>query len=381
MGALYVHIPFCEHKCVYCDFYSIAPDEEKTDGVELQAAFTESVLREISLRRPHEPLAEPFDTIFFGGGTPSLLERDQAGSILDALYASFPVEEDAECTLEANPGTVSKEKLAIFRAMGFNRISLGVQSFHEDELRFLTRIHSVEQAEKSVREARDAGFEDLNIDLIFGLPGQTVEKWNHTLTRAIGLAPDHISCYSLTVETNTPLARMVSTGSVRMLDRTTDAQLYERTIEQLESHGFVQYEVSNFSRPGRHSRHNLNYWSHGDYLGFGPSAHSFVGGLRSWNIANLSTYTQQLTKGERPIDGEEMLTEEQLRTERIFLGLRSSGIDLERYEEQFGVSFLEERHEKLEPLLRDGLAHVQGSFLSLSRRGYMICDEICALLT
>ena len=380
MAGLYFHIPFCEHKCVYCDFYSIAPSEEKMDERSLISVFTDRIIREIGLRAGSAEHRGEFTSVFFGGGTPSLLEPEHMHSIMESLRKAFRIAEDAEVTLEANPGTVSKERLQAFRRMRFNRISFGVQSFQEQELAFLTRIHSARQAEQSILDAREAGFGNLSLDLMFGLPGQTLEGWMDTLQHALALEPEHLSCYSLTVEPNTPLARMVGTGRVSMLDRNVDADLYERTIELLASHGYVQYEVSNFSRPGFQCRHNLNYWTHGEYLGFGPSAHSYESGVRWWNIANLSTYLDRLAAGTLPVDGEERLTKDQLRLEQIFLGLRGPGLDLSRYEQQFGRSFLEEQRGTVDALLREGHAAISGSTLALTRRGYMICDEICASL-
>jgi len=380
MTGLYLHIPFCEHKCIYCDFYSIAPDEDRSDGGALQEMFTERLLTEIRLRKQETGPVGMVSTVFFGGGTPSLLTEREAMSILEALHAAYDIAPDAEVTLEANPGTVSLSRLRAFRSMGFNRVSFGVQSFQEEELRFLTRIHTAGQAEKSVREAREAGFDNLSIDLMFSLPGQTPEKWIDNLGRAMRLNPDHLSCYSLTVEQNTPLARMVSSGQVQTLDCQTDADLYERTIDLLGENGYEQYEVSNFAKAGRRSRHNLNYWKHGEYIGFGPSAHSYRGGRRWWNIANLSTYTAMLGKQDLPVAGSEQLTTGQMMTELVFLGLRSDGVDLEQYRRRFGTSFLDDRHDAIQPLLLDGLANVRGTVLALTRRGYMVCDEICAAL-
>ena len=216
---------------------------------------------------------------------------------------------------------------------------------------------------------------------MFGLPNQTLDGWRDSVRRAIALEPEHLSCYSLTVEPNTPLARMVKDGRVAMLERNGDADLYEWTIDFLAGHGYLQYEVSNFCRDGRTSRHNLNYWTHGEYLGFGPSAHSYMDGVRWWNIAQLTTYLEQVSRGMLPVAGDERLTPDQLRTEQIFLGLRGPGLDLERYERQFGRSFLSEQQDRIDALIREGRAFVNGNVLALTRRGYMICDEICAALS
>jgi oxygen-independent coproporphyrinogen-3 oxidase len=381
MPGLYLHIPFCEHKCIYCDFYSLAPTEERMDGDAMMASFVEALRTEIHLRSATADGTDMvWDTVFFGGGTPSLMRSEQMEAILGDLRRSYAIDPAAEITMEANPGTVSQERLAAFRKAGVNRISFGVQSFHEDELRFLTRIHSAEQAEASIRAARRAGFDDLNIDLIFSLPGQTLDRWKSTLDRTLALEPTHVSCYSLIIEPNTPLLRMVESKQVSLLDPALDAELYEYTMERLRSEGFGQYEVSNFARPGRRSRHNDNYWNHGPYVGFGPSAHSFGSPVRSWNIANLSTYLSRLSQGQLPTAGEERLSREQLMTEAIFLGLRSDGIDLDRFEREFGRTLLHERRTLIDDLVGEQLAIVEPPILRLTSKGYVVCDEVCAKL-
>ena len=380
MSGVYLHIPFCEHKCIYCDFYSIAPSEEHADAEGMMASFTELLLKEIDLRSDTVPRGEMYDTVFFGGGTPSLLEAEQMVRLLDRLRSRFEIRPDAEITMEANPGTVTEERLRAFRAAGINRVSFGVQSFYDDELKFLTRIHSADQAKASVHVARRAGFDNLNIDLMFALPGQTPERWRSTMEQALNLGPTHISCYSLIVEPHTPLARMVEAKQVAVLDTEADAALFETTAEVMERHGYEQYEVSNFARPGFRSLHNLNYWRHGSYLGFGPSAHSFRGTHRWWNIANLSTYASRLRDGALPTAGEEELQPEQMMTEAVFLGLRSDGLDTANFDRRFGRRFLEDHRSRIEDLLRSGLARLDGAVLRLTSRGYLVCDEICATL-
>lgn len=348
------------------------------DGDRMMSSFVGSLLLEIDQRSASAPQDQAWDTIFFGGGTPSLMTAPQMRSIMSALRERFPIVPDAEITMEANPGTVTEERLAAFRNAGVNRISFGVQSFHDDELKFLTRIHSAAAAEESVRAARRAGFEDLNIDLIFALPGHTQERWAESLERALALQPTHLSCYSLIVEPNTPLKRMVESKQVSVIDPETDATLYEYTIDRLERAGFEQYEVSNFSLPGRRSRHNDNYWNHGPYLGFGPSAHSFLPPHRSWNIANLSTYQARIAEGRLPTDGTEELKKNQLMTEAVFLGLRSDGLNTKSFDEHFDQRFMEQHRSVVEGMVRDGLARIDGPVLRLTKKGYLVCDEICA---
>ncbi len=368
MASLYLHIPFCEHKCIYCDFYSL-------ESREWQSMFVDALCREAeSFSSSYD--GEEVETIFLGGGTPSLLTPGELEQILSVLHRRFSIRSDAEVTLETNPGTVDAEKLRAFRSLGINRLSIGIQSFHDDDLRFLTRIHSSEQARACVRLAREIGFPFVNLDLIFALPGQTMERWQQNLEEAVRLGTDHISAYSLIVERNTPLFRMVETGTVSVLPIETEADMYLLTMEFLRANGFEHYEVSNYARTGCRSRHNMNYWNHSQYLGFGPSAHSFWENRRWWNIANLSTYCDALERGSSPVAGEESLGTSQLLDERIMLGLRSSGIDVAAFKRDFG----DERWTQLEPefagLAEDGLLLRGDEVVRLTDRGYLLCDEI-----
>ncbi|GJQ19755.1 MAG: coproporphyrinogen III oxidase [Bacteroidia bacterium] len=380
-ASLYLHIPFCEHKCIYCDFYSIAPgDSAARDYAALIREFLVSLEAEIRLRSADRMLQCRFETIFFGGGTPSLLSPSDLQRVLDLLRSCFTIDPDAEVTVETNPGTVDPEKLAAFRAAGINRLSIGIQSFHEDDLRFLTRIHSSDQAKACVRAARDAGFQNISLDLMFSLPGQTKERWMQNLEEAIALEPQHISCYSLIVEPDTPLQRMVETKQIATLPPEMDAELYETTIQMLASSGFQQYEVSNFARPGFHSRHNLNYWRRGNYLGFGPSAHSHWTDVRWWNVSNLHSYTQRIAHGQAPVAGEERLSREQVVEEEMFLGLRSTGIDVAGFRRRHDIDLFERYGDIIEDLLRSGLAVLEHQVLRLTSTGYSLCDEIALRL-
>lgn len=379
MAGLYLHIPFCEHKCIYCDFYSIAPNGERARFDELIRGFLDALGREITLRTTAPFIHEQFDTVFFGGGTPSLLAPSDVSAILERLRSSFRISPDAEITLETNPGTVDRTRLGEFRAAGINRLSIGIQSFHADDLAFLTRIHSAEQARSCVREACDAGFQNVSADLIFALPGQTEERWRSNLEEALALGTRHLSCYSLIVEPNTPLFRMVETHQVAPLGTEQDAVLYEQTMEVLTRNGFEQYEVSNFARPGFRSRHNIGYWDHSNYLGFGPSAHSFWIDKRWWNIAQLQTYLERLTNDRLPSAGEERLTTAQMMDEAIFLGLRSDGIDIPSFDGRFGTHLLARYGRIIEGICEQRLAEIRDGRLCLTPRGYAVCDEICQL--
>ncbi len=325
-------------------------------------------------------IAETVETIFFGGGTPSLLPVTDLRSILTELRETFRVIPDAEISLEANPGTVNAKKLKEFRSAGINRLSFGVQSFLADDLKFLTRIHSADEAKNVVRLAQDIGFDNINIDLMFSLPNQTMQKWEKNLRQAVELRTQHISAYSLIVEEGTPLARMVRAKQVSPLPTETEASMYEFTMEYLASHGFYQYEVSNFAKPGFRCRHNNNYWMHANYLGFGPSAHSFWLNRRWWNISNVTTYIERISRGSLPLADEELLQPVQLADEAVMLGLRSEGINLRRLKEQLGVDILQAGREEINRLVNEKLAIFEEPTLRLSSKGMLVCDEISQVL-
>lgn len=343
--------------------------------------FLKALKQEILLRSNTLAEKESVETIFFGGGTPSLLSPQTMEEILNLIAKHFSIETAAEITSEANPGTVSKEKLRAYKQIGFNRMSFGVQSFHADELKFLSRIHSAEEAEEAVHNAHDAGFENVNVDLIFSLPNQTPEKWNATLQRAVTLQPKHISAYSLIVEEQTPLASMVKNKLVSPLPEDVDAAIYESTMEQLAQVGFRQYEISNYALPGYESRHNKNYWNHSNYIGFGPSAHSFWKeeprkGLRWWNVRSIQSYCDEIERGKFPTAGEETLQEQTLVNEEIFLGLRSSGIRLDVLKNIFQIDFDKKHEQKIQEYLSRGLMKHENNLLQLTSQGYVLCDAI-----
>lgn len=347
--------------------------------------FLVSLELEIARRADEYSSREPVETIFFGGGTPSLLSPTQFDKIFSAIDTHFRVESDAEITCESNPGTVEQKKLREFRAAGFNRVSFGIQSFHDDDLAFLTRIHSGEEAERAVDNARKAGFDNISVDLIFALPKQTPDRWKSNLLRAIALHPDHISAYALIVEDETPLATMVKNKLVAPLPPEDDAELYDITIDTLVSHGYSQYEVSNFARPGRACRHNINYWNHSNYIGFGPSAHSFwkdsaSTGKRWWNVRSIQSYCDMLSRGEYPAAGSEAIDGRKFFSEEIFLGLRSTGIDTAKLSRLYGPDILKKSEEWFKTLEREGFLHRHNNAISLTSKGYAVCDEIAGKL-
>jgi oxygen-independent coproporphyrinogen-3 oxidase len=372
MSGIYIHIPFCERKCIYCDFYSV-------ENLNLIDRFTESLLKEIEIFSIEADFFNDsiFDTIYFGGGTPSLLEPAQIEKILNKLSQRFKISSNPEITLETNPGTVDKRKLLEFKNLGVNRISFGVQSFFDDDLKFLGRIHTGEDAFKCVNDSFEVGFENVSIDLIFGLPGQTVEKWLENLKFAVSLNVPHISAYNLIVERGTPLHELFSLGKVEIPEDEIQAQLYERTIDFLENAGYVHYEVSNYAFEGFECRHNLKYWQYENYIGFGPSAHSFWINKRWWNFANLNKYINALDLGKIPVANFEILDEEKMIEEFIYLGLRSKGINVARFKGKFGFEFVDgDIKDEIEELERAGYITIEDDFIKLTPKGFLLCDEI-----
>jgi len=377
-GGLYVHIPFCLKKCPYCDFYSI------TDLCKV-SRFLEALKREMQMGG-RIPLV--FDTLYIGGGTPSVLGAAAIGKIIENAFRFFKIVSDAEMTLEVNPGTVTLDNLREYRKSGINRLNIGVQSFHNGNLRFLGRIHSSNDARLSVKWARQAGFDNIGLDLIYGLPDQDKNNWLSDLTRAVEIGPEHLSCYMLTCESGTPLDQDVKTGRIRLPADETMRDLFDTTIDFLTDHGFIHYEISNFAgiadadcAPGM-SRHNLKYWSFEPYIGLGPSAHSFIEPERFWNHGNVKKYMRQIEAGKLPIAEKEKLTAEQMMMETIYLGLRTTrGIDLDGFHKKFGLDFRQTFSHTIAELGNDGLIKLGAKYCALSRKGLPFLDSIASIFT
>ena len=304
------------------------------------------------------------------------MEPGYLHEIISAVKDNFKLDDNVEITMETNPGTVDIIKLAAFRKAGINRISIGVQSFNDDELKFLTRIHNSETATRTIKEAVEAGFENVSIDLIFNLPGQTKEKWLYNLKTGCTLPINHISTYSLILEGGTILDKMVLDGKIKMQDDDHDADLYETTIEYLEAKGFRQYEVSNFTKPSFECIHNNSYWHYKDYLGFGTSAHSFIDGKRWWNYSSVKKYVSEITKNGKAVANNEQLTPKESQREYVMLALRSSGIELKSYKKRFGNDWLKKNNSYFEALLKKDLVLFDDETLKLTAKGYTLCDEI-----
>ncbi|MDP4219653.1 MAG: radical SAM family heme chaperone HemW [Bacteroidota bacterium] len=367
----YFHIPFCETKCVYCDFYSI---EDRSS----QSKFVSLLKKEIALKIEEHPelLGRELHTIFFGGGTPSLLSPEELSSIISEIKKNFIIARDVEFTLECNPGTVTLEKLSGYRKLGVNRLSFGVQSFNADELQWLSRIHSADEARIAIKLAREAGFENVSLDLMFALPNQTKEKLSYSLDEALALGTDHISAYNLTVEEGTPLNRMVKLGQVGEMAQEEAAELFEMVQTRLAEAGYSQYEISNYAKsPATRAHHNLVYWDgFKEYVSFGPSAHEFLGGMRAWNVSSLEQYGAMIEGGKLPRINSEELPIENRKTEVLFCQLRATGIALRQFKKIFGEDLL--RHAELPMLLHEGMVVVEGDYLKLTKKGYRFCDGV-----
>jgi len=370
---LYVHVPFCVSKCGYCAFHS---GPFSLSGADL---FSELALRE--LKQWGRTLGRvPVETVYFGGGTPSLLAPEQIGRLLEAAADVFDLDSAAEITLEANPESALKAGfLRNVRQLGVNRLSLGVQSLRDELLAMLGRPHDSAQARAAVLAAREAGFANLSLDLIWGLPGQDAGMWLEDLAAAAGLEPEHLSCYGLSLEDGAPLAEKVRSGLLRMPDEEEGARMYLDGSAFLESQGFVQYEISNYSRPGRESRHNQGYWDGRDYLGLGPSAVSTLGDRRWSNPVGLPEYARAIEAGGEP-EEVETLSAETRRQEMVMLALRTSrGLDLEKFMAATGMEF-PRRDPAVEQLRSSGLVRLGPGHLQLTCKGMLVSNSVIELV-
>ncbi|MBI4849755.1 MAG: radical SAM family heme chaperone HemW [Nitrospirae bacterium] len=420
MTSLYVHIPFCLKRCIYCDFVSGIYGPRTAD------AYIEALNKEIR----NIPEKTQISTLFIGGGTPTALSANKLTNLIRHIFShcSFspphpPLAkggyDGVEATVEANPGTVDKHKLAAMRSAGINRLSVGIQSFNDDELALLGRIHTSEEAGQAVCLARDAGFENIGIDLIYGIPGQDIESWRETLEKAAMLKPEHISTYELTVEEGTGLHEYLKNpptsrcnalqqrepspffkggdytplwkrgvrgdfvGRVRLPDEDKIIEMYEHTIDYLVSKGYSHYEISNFAMPGYQCRHNLNYWDRGEYFGAGLGAHSFVYGKRFCNTCDLEEYLKAVSEDKSPVKGTGHIPEDQALSEAIFLGLRKTGgISIESFLKRYGINMLSHYQNEIAALQEEGLIEIVGSGCSyetdlrLTRKGILLSNEV-----
>jgi len=375
-AGLYFHIPFCLKKCAYCDFYSIPAEQS------LIERFLNACYIEIELYAEHPIFSQAeFQTVYFGGGTPSLLSVKLIDRLIQQIQNIFKLVENFELTLEANPETLSITKLTDYYSIGINRLSIGIQSFSSSELKLLGRIHKLAQANKCIEWAYQAGFENINLDLIFAVPGQSLMDWQENVKQAIRFDPQHLSAYCLTIEHGTLLEKQVASGKLIKVNDETEREMYLSAIDTLTTAGYQQYEISNFALPGFKCKHNLMYWNGSPYLGIGPSAHSFWNEHRQWNVDSINHYLQSLKDGNKPIAGQEILSPDQQLLEFIYLNLRTTGgIDLQQFENRFHIPFLKRFNKVVDKLQnnQDGeLYHCKGNRFILTPPGLVLFDEIC----
>lgn len=372
---LYIHIPFCVKKCAYCDFLS-GPTDEKT-----VVKYVEALEREIESYRK---FAKDYEvtTIFFGGGTPSLLDGTQMMEIMNTIRDTFLVKEDAEITMEANPGTVTEENLLAYKEVKINRISFGLQSAKNEELRMLGRIHTFEEFLESYELAKRAGFSNINVDLISAIPGQTLTSWEETLRAVVSLEPGHISAYSLIVEEGTPFAKLYGEGGSReemLPSEEEERRIYERTEEILKEAGYHRYEISNYAKDGFECRHNLGYWGRKEYLGLGLGASSLIHETRFHNTECMESYLKNAGNGNVLREDEEVLTTKEQMEEFVFLGLRKAeGIKELDFEEKFGKSIWECYGDNLRKVMGDGLLIKKSGCLKLTKKGIDVSNYVFA---
>jgi oxygen-independent coproporphyrinogen III oxidase len=367
---LYVHVPFCAAICNYCNFNRGLFDAA------LKAQYVEAVVREIEAAAD----GAVADTIFFGGGTPSLLEPGEIHRILDSCRQSFAVTPDAEITLEANPETVTPESLAGFRAAGVNRLSFGVQSFRDQELERLSRLHSAERAREAVALARAAGFDNISLDLMMWLPQQSIADWLSNVEALIAVGPEHASLYLLEIYPNAPLRDAMARSRWSVAPDDDAAEMYLEALSRLDSAGYAQYEISNVARPGRESRHNLKYWTDGEWLGFGPGAHSTRAGSRWRNLSSTADYVHGVLAGGDVTVERRLLSRQDAAEEALFTRLRlTGGIDTGLVRSRYGVDVWRQFGEELQPFVEAGLLIYDGGRLRLTRQGMLLANEVMAV--
>lgn len=374
---LYIHIPFCVRKCAYCDFLS-GPADKKT-----MECYVEKLIDEIGAHATCKSISETAVTsIFFGGGTPSLLSGSQMQRVMEALKEHFEISEDAEISMEANPGTVTKDKLECYRKAGINRISFGLQSVHNEELKLLGRIHTFEAFLESFRLARECGFDNINVDLISAIPRQTVNSWEKSLKQIIKLNPEHISAYSLIIEEGTAFAKEYGEGAPgekELPSEEDERYMYRRTEELLEKAGYQRYEISNYAKPGRECRHNLGYWERKNYLGIGLGASGLIDNVRYQNTEDLQTYLSHSNCLEIIQEEREALSKIEQMEEFIFLGLRKmKGISLEEFEMMFGQRMEACYGDNMSRMIEENLLKLENGFLMLTKKGIDVSNYVFA---
>ena len=369
MAGIYIHIPFCKQACFYCDFHFSV-------NRKLQGEIVQAICKEIVLNNKYLKETE-IRSIYFGGGTPSLLSEEELNSIMQSVFKNFPISSSAEITLEANPDDITDEKVKVWNRQGINRLSIGIQSFRDQDLKWMNRAHNSNEALKAAQIAKDNGIENLSLDLIYGIPDMDKEAWISNIEQALSLNPTHLSCYSLTVEEDTPLYKLIATNRAKAPLEGEASKQFTVLMDIMKEKGWEHYEISNFCKPGHEAVHNSNYWNGIPYLGIGPSAHSYNGVSRQWNVSHNLKYLEALNKGEIPMEME-TLSEEDVINEYILVSLRTNkGCDLERIQEldANGISTVERA---VLPYINDGSVLQMGSILYLTEKGKQIADRIAS---
>jgi oxygen-independent coproporphyrinogen III oxidase len=370
MAGIYLHIPFCKQACHYCDFHF-------STNLNNAQLMVESMIRELSLQQSYLEKDE-IETIYFGGGTPSILGEDLFKELYHAVQVNFTIKDQAEITVEANPDDLSNQKISFLKSVGVNRLSIGVQSLNDEVLRYLNRPHSSADAHRSVVAAREAGFDNISLDLIYAIPMQPDDVWFQNIMQAISLAPEHISSYSLTIEDKTAFGNWFKKGRLKPASEEATAHQLEMLVSSLADAGYQQYEVSNFCKPGFESKHNSSYWKRSKYLGIGPAAHSYNGISRQYNISNNLEYIKSLANGLIPCE-KEILTRENQANEYLLTRLRTSwGVDLTYLKGYLNYDVLQQHNDYVKMLLENRMAVVENETLKLTQKGKLVADKIAS---
>ena len=368
MAGIYIHIPFCKRRCIYCDFFSTTQSEKKP-------AYVSALCQELEIRKDYLE-GEDIETIYLGGGTPSQLTHEELDAIFTYIYKTYRVNPDAEITLEANPDDLTSEYVAMLRQLPINRISMGIQTFQEETLKLLHRRHTATQAIEAFQRCREAGFQNISIDLMYGLPGETLETWKQDLQQAIDLHPEHISAYHLIYEEDTVLWKLREQHQVEEADEDLSVLLFSTLIDKLTEAGYQHYEISNFCLPGLHSRHNSSYWTGKKYLGCGPSAHSFNGTSRQWNVASLEKYMKGIELGNPDYEIEELNLYTRY-NDFVLTSIRTCwGMPLSHLHTTFGEELYHYCLRMAKPHIREGVLEIREDVLKLTRRGIFVSDGI-----
>lgn len=370
MFGIYIHIPFCVKKCKYCDFNSFRMDNKSKE------IYLKDLKKEIEMYS-NEYKDRKIDTVFLGGGTPSILTGKEIEELMGKIKNSFNISEDAEITMECNPGTIDSEKLKIIKSSGINRLSIGLQAVQNNHLKYIGRIHTYEEFEKNFKEARNLGFNNINVDLMFDLPNQTEEDWKESLERIVNLNPEHISAYSLILEEGTELFEMYNREEFDLMDENKDMEMYEYTIRYLEKNYYNQYEISNYAKEGKECKHNIIYWQCNNYIGLGAGAAGYLGEKRYTNEMKLSNYHDKICCGKKPIMNIEKLSDEEKIEEIVFMNLRmNEGIDRIEFKKRFNIDFYDKYREKIDILEKRNLLEVSEKKIKLTQKGREISNSV-----